>query len=437
MSKTTIERQNLIEAVNALPDEVLIELTSFVEYLRYKTVQPQNAEPPGQNFLLTIAGLGNSGQTDILDSDEKILRIVETLSNDPRVEKLAGSMISRGCSAQIFEIKTLGNWFLWLSDKVGSDNAEKALNNFLDNQIIQVFNCLWVLGIKVDREVNLCEGVKLLPIEQMPDSRDKDRFLPNYSDMQDLSPRPESALIYLCDISKTTSWDIEEQKINQKDFCKTSQKLHDIALLMNLLSGVSCLPFYATSYVEDSVPFGPFSGSGGSRQGYDIFGVGSTHISNDSSQKSKDLYEAFFQLDENEKNRWRRILCRLSQAKRREEIEDKILDLGISLEMMLLDDNRKEQLSRSFRLRGSWLISNNKANRTENCKILKDIYTYRSQVAHTGLLEEGDFKKICTVRESFGKYQELAETIGMRLLVDGKPDWNKLEYRSQIKHKTR
>ncbi len=74
MSKTTVERQNLIEAVNTLPDEVLIELTSFVEYLRYKTVQPQNAEPPVQNFLLTVAGLGNSGQTDISDSDEEILR---------------------------------------------------------------------------------------------------------------------------------------------------------------------------------------------------------------------------------------------------------------------------------------------------------------------------------------------------------------------------
>jgi hypothetical protein len=42
MSSATGERQNLIEAVNALPDEVLIELAGFVEYLRYKTVQRQS-----------------------------------------------------------------------------------------------------------------------------------------------------------------------------------------------------------------------------------------------------------------------------------------------------------------------------------------------------------------------------------------------------------
>jgi hypothetical protein len=73
MSNATEERQNLIEAVNALPDEALTELVSFVEYLRYKTLQPENSQPRKQNFLLTVAGLGSSGQDDISDSDEEIL----------------------------------------------------------------------------------------------------------------------------------------------------------------------------------------------------------------------------------------------------------------------------------------------------------------------------------------------------------------------------
>ena len=39
MSKTIIERQDLVEVVNALPDEVLVELANFLDYLRYKTSQ--------------------------------------------------------------------------------------------------------------------------------------------------------------------------------------------------------------------------------------------------------------------------------------------------------------------------------------------------------------------------------------------------------------
>lgn len=74
MAKTTVERQNLIESVRTLPEDVLIELTNFVDYLRYKAVQPKPPEPSQQNFLLTVAGIGQSGQSNTSDFDEAILR---------------------------------------------------------------------------------------------------------------------------------------------------------------------------------------------------------------------------------------------------------------------------------------------------------------------------------------------------------------------------
>lgn len=68
MVETTVERQTLVEAINALPDDALVELASFLDYLRYKTDQRQDTEPSQQNVLLTVAGLGNSGQvnTDLI-----------------------------------------------------------------------------------------------------------------------------------------------------------------------------------------------------------------------------------------------------------------------------------------------------------------------------------------------------------------------------------
>jgi Protein of unknown function (DUF2281) len=74
MSNATEERQNLIEAINALPDEALTELVSFIEYLRYQTSQPESPQPPKQNFLLAVAGLGSYGQSDTSSSDKEILR---------------------------------------------------------------------------------------------------------------------------------------------------------------------------------------------------------------------------------------------------------------------------------------------------------------------------------------------------------------------------
>jgi hypothetical protein len=71
MNGSATDRQQVIEMVNTLPDEVLAELVSFIDYLRYKTSQPP-IEQQGSTFLLSIAGLGHSGERDISERDEKI-----------------------------------------------------------------------------------------------------------------------------------------------------------------------------------------------------------------------------------------------------------------------------------------------------------------------------------------------------------------------------
>uniref|UniRef100_UPI003C2BDE62 hypothetical protein n=1 Tax=Escherichia coli TaxID=562 RepID=UPI003C2BDE62 len=78
MDGTTVKRQKLIEAVSTLPDEVLLELASFLDYLHYKAIQSDKAAQlePDKNapsFLQAVLGLGNSGQHDVSERDEEIL----------------------------------------------------------------------------------------------------------------------------------------------------------------------------------------------------------------------------------------------------------------------------------------------------------------------------------------------------------------------------
>jgi len=69
-------RRQLVEIINELPTELLPELVSFVEYLRFK-VNPlaPSMEPimPESAFLLSIAGLGACDEDDISERDEEIL----------------------------------------------------------------------------------------------------------------------------------------------------------------------------------------------------------------------------------------------------------------------------------------------------------------------------------------------------------------------------
>ena len=73
MDTSTVERQKLLEAVRDLPEDVLAELASFLNYLRYKSAQ-QEVDNHSTSFLAAVAGLGNSGQQDISERDEEILR---------------------------------------------------------------------------------------------------------------------------------------------------------------------------------------------------------------------------------------------------------------------------------------------------------------------------------------------------------------------------
>jgi hypothetical protein len=70
---STVERQELIEAVSHLPDEALLELASFLDYLRYKSAQQKQPNDSTASFLIAVAGLGNSGQEDTSERDEEIL----------------------------------------------------------------------------------------------------------------------------------------------------------------------------------------------------------------------------------------------------------------------------------------------------------------------------------------------------------------------------
>jgi hypothetical protein len=74
MDISTVERQKLLETVRDLPEEFLAELASFLDYLRYKSAQSRELDNHSSSFLAAVAGLGNSGQQDISERDEEILR---------------------------------------------------------------------------------------------------------------------------------------------------------------------------------------------------------------------------------------------------------------------------------------------------------------------------------------------------------------------------
>ena len=72
MSTPILDRTQLIESIKALPDDSLVELSNFVSYLKFKKAMV-TPKMTGQECLLSIAGIGHSGESDISERDEEIL----------------------------------------------------------------------------------------------------------------------------------------------------------------------------------------------------------------------------------------------------------------------------------------------------------------------------------------------------------------------------
>lgn len=366
---------------------------------------------------------------DLVEKTEVGRAVVKALTEDPRVIALTGKMITCGGGARRFEIKTLAMWFLWHANEHGLEKAKRDLNSFLSSKEVTVVNSLWVVGIEVEQPIFLRDEYIIQPANQMPDSGDKEYFLQRkIGHVIRRAPVPLCAITKPCRIQKAWSGDDPPLTTDKDhDFLKVSRRLYEIALLLNVLNGISCVPYYSTSYGASATPFGPFGGSGGGWQDYDVLAIRSAKLPSDSQALIDSLLAKYEELNDAERTRIQRVLNRLSQAKRRGQIEDKILDLGITLEMLLLEDNRNnDQLSLSFRLRGSWLLGKSAEDRVEKHRQLKEIYVYRSQVAHSGVLCNGKAKEIKRVQQSFDQYQHLAEDICKKIIMEGKPDWRKL-----------
>lgn len=365
----------------------------------------------------------------LIESTDIGKRVLSLLESDPRVMNLEGHMISKGSSASRFEPKVLAMWFLWAINEFGQEVAEENLNTFLDSGEIPIINTLWVLAVEVDESIQLKNGLCITPISEMPDSREKEHYLKHSFDATGhQQPKPKAAITYLTKITRSHKDEDPSSTFERdKDFWESSKLLYDASLSLNAIENTSCIPYFSTAYTLPQMPIGLFWGSGGGAPLHDVIGHRVTKITIDQADEINTVLSSLLTMPDKEKVRYSRVLSRLSQSKRREQIEDKILDLGIALEMALLDDNiNNQQLLLTFRLRGSWLISADKNERLSIYRELRDIYKYRSQVAHSGVLCGNDAEKINAVRESFPNFALIAERIVRKLICEERPDWTKL-----------
>lgn len=365
---------------------------------------------------------------------------------------------------EIFELNDLLEKLLNIAIFGGTEAAVSAFDKSISKDASVSFESIILLkGITLETEIQVFDGIRLVPI---PASSDLPRCLESFSQTDvsnfycetmlvidySISPifqKPSLAAI-VEDKNYTTVTDKPPAEIEGFQIKAKGEKSPEItfgpstafhqkfcqALSLACNSGVKpsrSWKFVAKDELININPTNSFSSTKPSGPFRDSFG-NQNKVSEDQINKAKCLYEILVDSSSNtptniaEKlqipiNRW-------IESKVHEDPVDKMIDLGTAFESLFLPSDSVDQLAFQFRLRASWHLGKNKADREKLMDEFKAIYSLRSQAVHNGKLP----KKIkirkgesVPTSEFIPRAQNLCLDSIKKILEDGEyPDWKSL-----------
>ena len=289
-------------------------------------------------------------------------------------------------------------------------------------------------GLKINREIQLFDGVKLIPL---PDSPSKmPNFVPD-SDGYPFNVRKQivskTLLIIDCSVSPAFYKFGVHFEFNQSQTNKTIGEInnYEFCMILALASNSLARPLIKWIHVDEKELF--FYECGNAGHSYSFYETtmsrfeNSIPVSDIETQKFTALYQAFLDLDIQEKQRFTIAIPRWIESKTDKSMVNKMIDLGIAFELLYLDNNNAAQLSYTFRIRVAWHLGKNAKDRKRLLALCKTIYDCRSKAVHTARLQnrvEVEGKKI-PIEQFIEQAQDLCHQSMLKIIRDGKfPDWD-------------
>ena len=362
---------------------------------------------------------------------------------------------------EIFELNDLLEKLLNIAIFGEIEAAVSAFDKSVSKDVSVSFESITLLkGITLETELQVYDGIRLVPI---PASSDLPRCLGSFSqtDISDfywetmlvidysISPifqKPSLAVVKAADknythVMEKPPMEIEGFRIKAKGgkspeytFTASTVFHQKFCQALSLACNSGVKPSRSWKFVakDELLNINP-TNSFWSSQSPGPFGD-RIKVTEDQINKAKCLYEILVDSTSNTPTNIAEELKipidRWIQSKSSEALEDKIIDLGIAFESLYLPSNVVDQLAFQFRLRASWHLGKDKADREKLMDEFKAIYTLRSRAVHNGELPPNvKIRKGVSVptSEFIPKAQDLCQRSIMKILEDREfPDWESL-----------
>nr|SPS05179.1 protein of unknown function [Candidatus Nitrotoga fabula] len=416
-------------------------------------------------------------------SDQNLQSLVTALRSVPIFRELEGGIANHSPSDKAsISLDSIAHWLLAQARTRPSMDCVGELMAVIEKNESPLLEIVPVWGISPRVSINLGEGMKIVPIQDLPPSRLKDLFTGkkrhSYSfDIANSFAQPGAAIVKetvhgpLYETSTSNAGRANSPPCElilsalmnpgetgrQAAFAEATQKMMDGPFKMerkstSIYNSAEELAMVVALCTDRPIfPLGCWY----QRPDIDLPLVGTicgyTGPTNDKPfyiaidqqdypvNEIEDLVRRYQLLDLNTRKRLKTPLSRLNQGRRQRvhhSLEAAAIDFGIAVEALLTQDRDQDApISYLLRLRGTLLLKGTPEEKRYNYNVLKDLYKLRSKVAHGELIidrtsiprSEKDQDRIHKSSNTVCLGEQVCIKLIRKIIEEGQyPNWDKL-----------
>lgn len=326
------------------------------------------------------------------------------------------------------DIAGLAGWLVGYAKDTNVDEALDALDRHLQTGLMHGYLAMAVLGIKVTEAFIINESLTLLPFEQLPRTYvtaelaptfmndqflHKYRLWPSFSELYYTSP--ETVIVkrftFQSNIVEPRKWeDVDMDFSGHYALC-------DLTVLVGRFSPQKVMTW---GDVDEDTPCKDRAGSSQGDTKYDIVASRSENISTEQLHELKELYVKYTSMPEIDQRAISIAMQRISLSRRRKTLEDRAIELGVAIEVLLLNDNPESGLKKKVKKRARTLLKGHKGLSSSKIQdLFYAMYECRSHAVHRGSLDDFEGSKGVTVKQLLDDVDPLCVEIAKRVINRG------------------
>ncbi|HZX14012.1 MAG TPA: hypothetical protein VFF49_06400 [Thermodesulfobacteriota bacterium] len=352
---------------------------------------------------------------------DALLALVEELKAQPGLSIFDGKMQVLENSRHRIDYGSLGNWLVFRALQVGTIKAIQDLERYLNNSEFEYHQILALSGITVKDQLQLANGIKLVPFSSIPNSILKVE-LSNLI-IYGLHVIPRSALIRTLQHPRIH---LDSEDESSKNTYNWRREFEDARLCLTLIGPSYSVGLGSWHTLADWVPCRIPGWSAASMTLNVVGSIGGPRLIDSTEyDRALKIHEHFINLDSTCQQQLRVALSRLNSALILSSRVDSAINLRTAMESIFLNDigGDSGELSFRLRLRAARLLDQRIEKRKELFKFFGELYDLCSGAVHNGYIPKKYQKKEQEILEK--GYKQVAKAI--ELIINNRGiDWNSI-----------